>query len=252
MNKKMNRVSVEVCVDSIESLNNALLGGADRIELCSSLPLGGISPSYGLIQYAVRHSNVPVYAMVRPRSGDFLFTADEVAMMCDEIQFLKDMGVSGIVIGALTQDANVDRQAVKRWLDNAKGLGVTFHRAFDLVNDIGSTLEELIELGCERVLTSGGCITAYEGINHLKSLIDQADGRISVMPGCGVNKLNAKAIIESTGASEIHLSAKVTHRSKMLGTKNTVAMGTSSSSDSFRDITDVQIIQDIVGQFNEK
>lgn len=252
MNKKMNRVSVEVCVDSIESLNNALLGGADRIELCSSLPLGGISPTYGLTQYAVRHSHVPVYAMVRPRSGDFLFTADEVAMMCDEIQFFKDIGVSGIVIGALTEDANVDRHAVKRWIDNAKGLGVTFHRAFDLVNDTGATLEALIDLGCERVLTSGACTTAYEGINHLKSLIDQAASRISVMPGCGVNKLNAKAIIEATGASEIHLSAKVSHPSKMLGAKNKVAMGANALSDTYRDITDVQIIQDIVGQLNEK
>lgn len=248
----MNRVSVEVCVDGIESLNNALVGGADRIELCSSLPLGGISPTYGLIQYAVKHSNVPVYAMVRPRSGDFLFTSDEVDMMCDEIQFFRESGVNGIVIGALTEDANLDIKAVRRWVDSAKGLGVTFHRAFDLVNSFHSTLEVLIDLGCERVLTSGGRSTAFEGIDNLKSLVAQADGRISVMPGCGVNQQNAKSIIDATGAGEIHLSAKVSHPSKMLAPKHKVVMGTNASIDSYRDITDAQIIQNIVAKLNEK
>lgn len=248
----MNRVSVEVCVDSIDSLNNAIIGGSDRIELCSSLPLGGISPTFGLTQYAVKHSKVPVYAMVRPRSGDFLFTADEVAMMCDEIQFFRECGVNGIVIGALTENANLDVKAIKRWMDSANGLGVTFHRAFDLVHSHHTALETLIDLGCERVLTSGGCATAFEGIDNLKSLVEQADGRISVMPGCGVNQHNAKSIIEATGASEIHLSAKIAHPSKMLASTNNVSMGTNASSDNYRDITDVQIIQNIVAKLNEK
>ncbi|MCE0496230.1 copper homeostasis protein CutC [Vibrio salinus] len=248
----MNKVLVEVCVDSIESLNNALVGGADRIELCSSLPLGGVSPSYGLTQYAVKHSEVPVYAMVRLRSGDFLFTADEIAMMCDEIQFFRETGVSGIVIGALTEDANVDVKAVKRWVDSAKGLGITFHRAFDLVNSASPALEQLIDLGCERVLTSGGRSAAFEGIDNLTSLVGQANGRISVMPGCGVNQHNAKAIIDATGAREIHLSAKITHPSKMLTMNNKVSMGTNASSDTNRDITDIQIIRNIVAKLNEK
>ncbi len=252
MGKRMNRVLVEVCVDSIESLHNAIIGGADRIELCSSLPLGGITPTFGLTQYAVKHCKVPVYAMVRPRSGDFLFTSDEVAMMCDEIQFFRECGVDGIVVGALAEDASIDVTAMSRWIDSAKGLGVTFHRAFDLVNCHCSALETLIDLGCERVLSSGGCSTAFDGINNLQSLVEQAHGRISVMPGCGVNQQNAKGIVEATGASEIHLSAKVAHASKMLTPDNKVAMGINALNDSYRDITDVQTIQNIVAKLNEK
>ncbi len=246
----MNRISVEVCVDSIESLNNAVTGGASRIELCSSLPLGGITPTYGLATYAVKHSPIPVYAMIRPRSGDFLFTSDEVAMMCDEIKFFKEIGLSGVVIGALTEDAAIDTKAIKRWVESAQGMGVTFHRAFDLLESFSSNLETLIDLGCERVLTSGGCASALDGIDHLKALVDQADGRISIMPGCGVTQNNAKYILDKTGASEIHLSAKFSHPSKMKSPENKVAMGTSATNDSFREITNGSVIQNIVSQLN--
>jgi len=248
----MARVSIEVCVDSIESLNNAIVGGASRIELCSSLPLGGISPTVGLASYAAKNSPVPVYAMIRPRSGDFLFTADEVAMMCDEVAFFRDIGMHGVVIGALTEDASIDLKAAKRWVESAKGIGVTFHRAFDLVDSPEHSLEALIDLGCERILTSGGCASAFEGIDNLQEWIAKADGRISIMPGCGVNQQNAKRIVDMTGATEIHLSAKVSHPSKMQAVNSQIAMGNSSSSDNYRDITDAQIIQNIVKQLNEK
>ncbi|MDW6005342.1 copper homeostasis protein CutC [Vibrio mangrovi] len=241
----MNHIKVEVCVDNIESVKNAVNAGADRIELCSSLQLGGITPTAGLIRFAVRNAPIPVYAMIRPRSGDFLFSNDEVALVNDEIQFLHDMGVDGIVIGALMQDATINLQAVRQWVGSAKGMEVTFHRAFDWVEDPSSSLEQLIDLGCHRVLTSGLQATAVAGIACLHNLVQQAGNRIIVMPGCGVNPANARQIIESTGATEIHLSGKKSRPSQMKRVCAAV-MGKDSAHDHAIDVADEPTIRAVI------
>ncbi|SJL83802.1 copper homeostasis protein CutC [Vibrio palustris] len=245
----MANMCVEVCVDSIESFNHAQAGGAGRIELCSSLALGGITPTYGLVKYALEYATVPVYAMIRPRSGDFLFNHDEIAMMADEIEFFRDLGLDGIVIGALTGDATINTQAVKCWEQCAGPMGITFHRAFDLTRHPERALETLIDLGCHRILSSGGRATAMAGIDNLKHWIQLADQRLSIMPGSGVTPGNVTQITRATGAREVHLSGKVAQPSLMTYHGQGATMGSHGHSDYCRDITDVQQIRATVKQF---
>ncbi|WP_428774555.1 copper homeostasis protein CutC [Vibrio sp.] len=246
----MNHINVEVCIDNIESLHTAIEAGADRIELCSSLALGGITPTIGLTRWAINR-NIPIYAMIRPRAGDFLFSKDEIALINDEIQFFRATGVDGIVIGALTERGEIDQHAISQWVNSAGGLGITFHRAFDLVADPKRALEQVIDLGCERVLTSGLAANAVEGITTIRQLVNQAGNRISIMPGCGVNQTNAQQIIDMTGATEIHLSGKKQRPSKMHQTDSAAAMGSHADKDSVIEVTDFQIIHQVVKQLND-
>lgn len=248
----MPHINVEVCVDNIESLQSAIAAGADRIELCSALSLGGLTPTIGLTRYALQHAPIPVYAMIRPRSGDFLFSPDEVAMISDEIAYFRDAGVDGIVIGALTADRQIDQHAVRQWVAQAAGLGITFHRAFDLVADPAIALEQVIDLGCERILTSGQQASAEQGALCIRELVKQAANRLSIMPGCGVNRDNAKQIIDITGATEIHLSGKKQRPSKMNRPADAAVMGNNSANDNFIDVTDAQIIHHVVKQLNDQ
>lgn len=228
---------IEVCVDNIESVYTAQKCGANRIELCGALALGGITPNYGLIERAVEVAQIPIYMMIRPRAGDFLFSADEVKIMQADIRIAKQLGVSGIVIGALTQQAEIDLDNCKRLIECADGLGITFHRAFDLCRDPFTALEQIIELGCERILTSGQQQSAVAGSALIQQLIQQADNRISIMPGAGVNAANAKQIIQATGAKELHLSAKG-YRHSMITTQQAPNMGKNAEDDSRIEITD--------------
>lgn len=244
----MTNICVEVCVDSIESLHNALEGGAGRIELCSSLALGGITPTVGLIKYAVEQSSVPVYAMVRPRSGDFLYSADEVAMMADEIEFLRDQGVDGVVVGALTADAAIDSKAIACWKYSAGPMGMTFHRAFDWTADPERALETLIDLGCERVLSSGGQATAQVGMHYLRQWIQQTQRRLSIMPGSGITPHNVIEILQYTGACEVHLSGKALQPSRMSVQTQRAVMGSDAQADSYRAVTDSEQIRQTIVQ----
>ncbi len=245
----MNKIAVEVCVDNLDSLEAAIAAGADRIELCSALRLGGLTPTFGLASMAVS-APIPVYAMIRPRSGYFLYSHQEVAMMCDEIEFFKQVGVAGVVIGALDCDAQIDINAVTKLVRSAGNMGVTFHRAFDLVQDPYASLETLIDLGCERVLTSGCCATAMEGVECISELVAKAKHRLSIMPGCGVTQFNAKQIIDATGATEIHLSGKKRQYSPMKSFKSQASMGTDASNDNEIDVTDFEVIKNVVSQFH--
>ncbi|MEI6897768.1 MAG: copper homeostasis protein CutC, partial [Psychromonas sp.] len=242
----MAKTLVEVCVDNIESLHTAIESGANRIELCSALSIGGITPSWAFTNYAVKHSPIPVYAMVRQRAGDFLFSANEIDSMNDEIQMLRDLGVNGVVIGALNGNASINTSACKQWLASAGDLGVTFHRAFDLVQNWQYALEQVIDLGCERILTSGQQSTAEQGIEQLRCFVKQAGQRLSIMPGCGVNENNAQQLIALTGASEIHLSGKTQRRSAMINLCSQVSMGADSSVDQFIDVTSFEKVNQVV------
>lgn len=178
-------MKIEVCIDNIESLHTAIAAGADRIELCSALALGGLTPSLGLITQAVAVSSIPIYVMIRPRDGDFVFSDEEIHFMEHEIHTYKQLGVNGVVIGALNPDATINEDALRRWTTAAQGVGVTFHRAFDLVANPLESLELLCHYSIERILTSGLQPTAPEGKAMIKYLVETAQNRLSIMAGLG-------------------------------------------------------------------
>jgi len=199
---------LEVCVDTVAGLAAAITGGADRIELCSALSLGGLTPSAGLMAAAARQA-VPAYAMIRPRAGDFVYSADELSIMREDIETARRAGLAGVVLGASRADGRLDRDALATLVAQADGLGKTLHRAFDLVPDVGEAIEIAVELGFERILTSGRAKTAAEGIDELRRIVALADGRISIMPGSGVNSRTIGMFVPELGVGEIHASCAV-------------------------------------------
>ncbi|UJF17879.1 copper homeostasis protein CutC [Vibrio sp. SS-MA-C1-2] len=243
----MKKMTVEVCVDNIESLETAIVAGADRIELCSALSVGGLTPSVGLIKYAVEKSNTPIFAMIRPRAGDFLFSEAESKMLIDEAEMILAMGVDGIVIGALKANGDIDLALIEQlvYLAQKHGKSVTFHRAFDYCADAEVALEQIIKLGCDRILTSGQAPTAELGIKRLKQLITQADSRISIMPGAGVTVNNIAQIVDMTDCVEIHLSGKTSRQSEMVFYPEGIAMGSSQDDDTNISVTSFAIIKEV-------
>uniref|UniRef100_A0A3Q1GJL4 Copper homeostasis protein cutC homolog n=1 Tax=Acanthochromis polyacanthus TaxID=80966 RepID=A0A3Q1GJL4_9TELE len=208
---------MEVCVDSVESAVNAERGGAGRLELCSSLLEGGLTPSLGLLQVVKQYVKIPVYVMIRPRGGDFLYSDQEVEVMRKDIEVMKSQGADGVVLGALTEDGRVDAELCMELL------------AFDMVHDPAIALEALISLGFQRVLTSGCDSTSLEGLPLIKRLIDQAKGRIIIMPGGGITERNLQRILEGSGAQEFHCSARSSRDSAMKFRNTCVMMGASFS-----------------------
>ena len=227
----MKKIMLEVCVDSPESILNAKNGGADRLELCSSLSLGGLTPTLGLAKFAIQHTNIPGNALIRLRNGNFVYSEEEIEIMVEDIYQLKQAGVSGFVIGALTELGEIDIKAMEKLLAASTGCDVTFHRAFDLVKDPLKSLNIIIELGIKRILTSGLESTAEEGIELLKSLQLTAGDRLIIMPGAGVTDANVKKIIAETNVKEVHASCKITRSSKS-ATSSNVSMGSDAESES--------------------
>lgn len=205
----------EVCVDSVESAINAETGGADRIELCADLLEGGITPSYAMIKLVLEKLKIPVNVIIRPRGGDFLYTDYEYEVMKRDIEFCKQAGVNGVVIGILKDDGTIDKTRTKELIETAKPMSVTFHRAFDMTRDPEEALNTLIELGIDRLLTSGQEADVHKGIPTLKKLVELAGDKIIIMPGGGVDEINIKEVVEKTGVKEIHASAREKARSKM-------------------------------------
>lgn len=202
-------ILLEVCASSIHSVLNANKAGAHRIELCSNLEQGGITPSYGTIQRALFCSQIPVNVLIRPRAGNFVYDHDEINIMVEDIEMCKKLGCHGVVIGVLTDANLIDIPTTRELVARAHPLQVTFHRAFDDCTDKVGALEDIIATGCTRILTSGGCATAEAGIDMLRRLVSMAAGRIHIMPGAGVDPANVTKIVESTGVTEVHASAKV-------------------------------------------
>ena len=224
----MKRI-LEVCAGSVESVAAARNGGAARVELCSALEIGGITPSVGLITEARHIEGIALNVLIRPRGGDFLYNESEVATMEQDIVAARQCGADGVVIGALTAEGDVDVQVCNRLIKAAEGMSITFHRAFDMCRNPFLALEDIISLGCHRVLTSGQAASAYAGITLIKQLVEAAQGRISIMPGCGVNAANATSILNSTGCYEIHASARTSVESRMQYRHNGVSMGSSDN-----------------------
>ncbi len=237
---------LEICAGSVESAIAARDGGAARIELCAALEIGGTTPSAGLIAEARKIEGIVLNVIIRPRGGDFLYNEHEADCMEQDIRTCRQLGADGVVIGALTADGDIDTALCKRLIDAAKGMSITFHRAFDMCRDPKRALEELIAIGCDRVLTSGQAATAEAGLPLLKELVQQAAGRISIMPGCGVNSGNAARILQATGAVEIHASARKNVGSGMLFRHSGVSMGTPGSDEYERKETDVDEVKHIV------
>lgn len=195
---------LEVCIDSAEGLAQAVVGGADRIELCAALVLGGLTPPAGLIELAAR-CGVPVVAMIRPRAGDFVWSEVEVGMMEAEIATVRSAGMHGVVLGASQPDGRLDLPVLRRLVAASQGLELVLHRCIDLTPDMDVALEEAVALGFHRILTSGGETTAEAGAARIAALVRQAAGRITVMPGSGVTPGNA-AMLKGLGIHEIHAS----------------------------------------------
>ena len=198
---------LEVCCGDLQSVRAAIEGGAHRVELCEALELDGLTPSEAMMEAAIG-MGIPVQVLIRVREGDFVYSKDEICKMRNDIRLARKLGAAGVVIGALMPDGSIDEEAIRCMMDEAEGLSVTFHRAFDVCRKPEEALEKIISLGCHRLLTSGQATTAELGIPMLKKLVEQADGRIIIMPGAGVNPQNASRILEETGALEIHGSLR--------------------------------------------
>ena len=233
----MDRPLIEVCVDSMESVREAIDGGADRLELCANLIIGGTTPSLYLIREAVE-TGVPVNVLIRPRFGDFLFTEDEKREQLEQIEQLRALGASGAVVGALLADGSLDVKFLRDCRKAADGLSLTLHRAFDVCRNAEEALEQAIELGFDTILTSGQKATAVQGMEMLARLAEQAGTRIVIMPGGGVNAGNIALLHAATGARAFHLSAKKTVESGMTFRRAGVPMGLKMMSECERFVTD--------------
>lgn len=201
----MPEPTLEICVDDAAGLAAAISGGADRIELCSALAVGGLTPTPGLMALAAT-APIPVYAMIRPRPGDFVFSDDDVATMETDIDAVRAAGLPGVVLGAIHPDGTLDTATLKRLIARASGLGLTLHRAFDLAPDFPAAIDTAIALGFTRILTSGGAPRAIDSLDTLRAIIAHAAGRIAIMPGSGVTADNAKTFL-ALGVTDLHASA---------------------------------------------
>ncbi|WP_282296257.1 copper homeostasis protein CutC [Stenotrophomonas sp. PS02289] len=206
---------LEIASNSVASALAAQRGGADRIELFDNLAEGGTTPSFGSIALAREELRIPLFVLIRPRPGDFHYDALERELMLRDIQQCRALGCDGVVIGALDADGNVDVPLCRELVRVAGSMQVTFHRAFDAARDLSAALEDVIDLGCQRVLSSGGQASAEAGADTLAALVNQASGRISVMAGAGIKPGNIASVAQATGCRELHASAKGTRRSAM-------------------------------------
>lgn len=216
---------LEICANSVASCLEAEKGGAYRVELCAGIPEGGTTPSYGEMVLARKLLHIKLNVIIRPRGGDFLYSDLEQRIMLEDIRMARDVGVDGVVIGSLTRKGEVDMVRNRELMEAAGGMSVTFHRAFDMCRDPFESLERIIELGCDRILTSGGQPRAEQGIPLLRQLVERAGSRIIIMPGSGVNASNIARLAVETGAEEFHLSAREQQESGMIYRNPNVKMG---------------------------
>ena len=203
----MEQIKLEVCCGDMQSVLAAKEGGADRIELCQALEVDGLTPSAEMMAEAIG-LGIPVQVLIRPREGDFVYDEAEVETMLKEIRLAKRLGANGVVIGALKSDGSIDEETIRCLVSEATGMSITFHRAFDVCSQPTEALEQIVSLGCHRLLTSGQAPSAEQGIPLIKKLVEQSGGRLIIMPGAGVNQENARRILSETGAHEIHGSLR--------------------------------------------
>ena len=240
---------LEICVDSVESAVAAESGGAQRVELCSALIEGGLTPSLGLIRAVRSRINIGLHVMIRPRAGDFLYSEDDLAVMRDDIALAAQCGVDGVVLGSLTADGDVDVERTREMAKLARPMEVTFHRAIDMARNIESALEDVIRTGADRILTSGGEPSAMQGRHRIRELVRASDGRIQVMVGGGVRAENVQEIARATRALQFHAALRQPIPSPIKHQMRKVRLGDPGVDDYARSTVrteDVRILQNAV------
>ena len=218
-------MNVEICVEGIDGFIAAQEAGADRVELCAALIEGGLTPSFGVVRLALALAKIPFHVIVRPRGGDFLYSALEFRSMLEDVMALKALGVAGVVVGCLTADAEIDEARMNALVAAARPLSVTCHRAFDMTRDLDAALEALVRCGIDRVLTSGGRNSAIEGLDTLRRMAERAAGRIVVMACGALDETNVAQVYRDTGVDEVHFAALVTSQGGMAWHNPHVGMG---------------------------
>jgi copper homeostasis protein len=244
-------IKMEVCANSLASAMAAQEGGAVRVELCDNLPEGGTTPSFAQIALAKKVLSIKVYPIIRPRGGDFLYSDLEFEMMKEDIRICKSLNCDGVVIGILKADGTIDSERCSELIALAKPLPVTFHRAFDMSCDLFQALEDIIALGCERILTSGGKASAIEGADVIALLVTQARGRIVIMPGAGINVSNITELVKATGVREFHASARSAVESKMHFRNPELNMGAKGDEFSYS-ITNPSMVRELIARANHQ
>lgn len=243
MQNAMN-YKLEICCDSAGSAVLAMNAGADRIELCDNLAEGGTTPSYGSILVARDKLKIGLHVLIRPRSGDFLYNESEMDIIMNDIELCRRTGVDGIVTGVLNPDGGIDTKKTSELIKSAGNMSVTFHRAFDLCSDPVKGLEDIIECGASRLLTSGQQNKAVEGTGLISQLVKQAHDRITIMPGSGLDDRNIEQVAKLTGAREFHMTARKEIVSGMIFRREGIAMGgISGSSEYSRKVADPEAIK---------
>lgn len=238
---------LEICIDNVASGIDAQNAGADRVELCASLPEGGTTPGYGTIIFARRSLNIELNVLIRPRAGDFLYSGLEFEIMLRDIELCRASGVNGIVTGILNRDGTIDIERTSRLVEMAYPMSVTFHRAFDMCIDPGKGLEDIITTGAARLLTSGQCNSAEQGAKVINALVRQGGDKIIIMPGSGISENNIEKIARITGAHEFHMSARKVIGSEMAFRRNDLTMGNSEGYDEFaRKVADPDAIRKVI------
>lgn len=220
-----NNYRFEICIDSVQSAINAAEAGAHRVELCDNLFEGGTTPSAGMIRTVKNNAAIKVFVIIRPRGGDFLYSSHEADVMLEDIRIAKDLGADGIVSGALTKEGEIDLIITEKLIKQSGDLPFTFHRAFDMCKDPIKAMNQLIDLGASRILTSGLKQTAEEGLDNLQHLVEKASNRIIIMPGSGIKPNNIALIATKSKAQEFHFSGRKTFPSKMIYKNDTINMG---------------------------
>ena len=244
-----DNVKIEICLEDPESVIRAEEGGADRVELCADLFEGGTTPSLGSFITARRHTSITINTMVRPRGGDFCYSDVEFEAMLEDVRAFKDQGADGIVFGILNPDGTIDRKRSERIIKEARPLPVTFHRAFDMTKDLFSSLEILIDMGVDRVLSSGGEPTVMEGIMNLEKLVEMAGDRIIVMPGCGITEKNFDYLRKVVKAKEYHVFLPQEEKSLMEWRPGHIYMGGMLRQPEFQIVhTSASRVRDITGR----
>jgi copper homeostasis protein len=238
-------IQIEVCAYSLESCLNAKKAGANRIELCSGIFEGGTTPSYGLVKQALKSVDLDIFVMVRPRGGDFFYSKSELNVIYSDIQELKKTNIQGIVIGILKRNGEVDKKRLKEIVEISYPLKVTFHRAIDITPDPFEALEIIIDSGCNRILTSGQKQKAIEGLETIKKLKLQANNKIEIMAGSGININNAKQFIEIK-IDALHLSASSYKPTKMVSTNNISMSSMNNKNESKIQYAQIKKIKEIV------
>jgi copper homeostasis protein len=245
---------LEVCTDSVMSALEAQKGGADRVELCANLDMGGTTPGISTIRMARKNLETGLFVLIRPRAGDFLYSDMELEIMKEDILAAREAGADGVVFGILTPKGQVDMKRTTDLITLARPMQVTFHRAFDMTRDPFQSLEDIISLGIERILTSGQKKSAIQGASLIRLLVDQAGNRIGIMPGGGISETNIRQLAFQTGAAEFHASLRKYVLSEMEFRNEEVCLGDNPCKEYETMITDtdhVKKVKDILEHFGK-